>query len=172
MIENIIKKNKRRKKLIFILVLLLLLVGLGFLGFNRLNKPTPILSGAFPDVSVAQKMSPEQLRKYEKEVIDASQVTINVYPKVKISSDGKTGEMWVQNLPTNVTGQEAILKDESGKILYQSGMIKPENEIRTVELAQKLSEGEHKGEIEIHFYDLKSKKEVGQTVVDVVISVT
>jgi LPS O-antigen subunit length determinant protein (WzzB/FepE family) len=165
------KKKKKRFILFFILLFAILLIVGGFL-LKQNYRPNAVLSGAFPDPAAAQKMNKEQLKKYAQDVVDKSKVTINVYPEVIIQEDGVHGSLWVQNLPTNTTGQQAILKDkESGKVLYKSGLLEPGYEVKTCELSEKLSKGTHKGLMMIEFYDLKTQKTKGQTSVDVNISV-
>lgn len=116
-------------------------------------------------------MSPEQLKKYAQKTVDDSKVTINVYPEIYIESNGINGSLWIQNLPTNTTGQQAILKDSEGTVIFKSGLLEPGYEVREVKLTKKQSQGTHKGSVEIEFYDLKTKKKMSQTSVDVTITV-
>lgn len=170
--EAINDKKKRQKRLFVLIsafVLLFACLGLWF-GVIHHGSGTKIVAG-LPDVKATQKMTEGQLKKYADKVVDQNNVTIQVYPKILISSDGVTGKMWVQNPPVNSTGQEASLMSENGEVLFDSGLIQPGYQISTIKLTHKLTKGNHSGVIALNFYDLKSKKQVGQTKVDVSITV-
>ncbi|GAB2025615.1 hypothetical protein OfM1_16870 [Lactovum odontotermitis] len=163
--------KKKRQKRLFVLIsaLVFLLACLG-LWFAFHHSETRIVAG-LPDIKKTQKMTEGQLKKYADKVVDQNNVTIQVYPKISISSDGVTGKMWVQNPPVNSTGQEASLMTEDGELLYDSGLIQPGYQVSTIKLTRKLTKGSYPGVIAVNFYDLKSKKQVGQTKVDVSITV-
>ncbi|MBO0460820.1 MULTISPECIES: hypothetical protein [unclassified Enterococcus] len=168
-----IEKNeqKKKKRLLVLVLLLLALVAIGWYWYTN-NQPTQILSDGFPEIKNAEKMTGEQLKKYANQAVDESNVTINVYPEVNINADGKTGNIWIQNLPTNRYGQQAILsvKDSQEK-LYETGLLEPGYEVTELTLTKNLSSGEYPGVVELEFYDLDNKKLMGKTTVDVMIHV-
>ena len=162
-------KKKKRRLLLLLLLLLLLAVGGGL--WYKLSQPTPVVSGLPSEVT--EKMTDDELKKYADMKVDSSNVTIQVYPKVDIESDGVTGTMFAQNLPTNETGQTITLKDEAtGDILYESGLLKPGYQVSKITLNKALSSGTHKGLVTVTFYDLKEERLVGQTNVAVTITVS
>jgi hypothetical protein len=168
--QNESKRKKRRKLFLLLSLLALLVTGLGIWLALTNNSGKKIVSG-LPDTKATQKMTAGQLKKYADKVVDQNNVTIQVYPSVTIDSDGVTGKMWVQNPPVNATGQSATLTSKDGDLLYDSGLIEPGYQVSDVKLAKKLSKGKHEGTISLSFYDLKNKKQVGQTKVDVSITV-
>ncbi|MDR2977390.1 MAG: hypothetical protein LBV19_08920 [Streptococcaceae bacterium] len=163
--------KKKKKRLLWLLsVLLLLATGIGIWLALTQHHEAKIVSG-LPDVKATQKMTEGELKKYADKVVDQNNVTIQVYPKIAVESDGITGRMWVQNPPVNATGQEALLKEKNGELLFASGLIKPGYQVSNIKMTKKLSKGKHPGVIALNFYDLDSKKLVGQTKVDVSITV-
>ncbi|MBC1925529.1 hypothetical protein [Listeria innocua] len=170
--ENKDEKKKKKKKWLLLLLLLALFLGVFYLFFIRDHYvPKQVVSGNFPELA-GKKMGADDLKKYAKRAVDTSKVTINVYPDVEVETDGKTGNLWIQNVPTNATAQQAILREkDSNDTLFKSGVLKPGYEVRSIVLDKKLSQGVHKGVMEIEFYDLKTQKKVGQTFVDVKINV-
>lgn len=166
------RRKKKRKILIWILSLLLLFTVAGGIWYYYNSKPTSIVSSVFPDPKSAQKMTDKELKDFANKAVDKSNVTLKVYPVVSVKSDGVTGNMWVKNVPVNEAGQQAVLKDvTTGKELFKSGMIKPGYEITDAKLSEKLSSGKHKGSVTMEFYDLKTKKLLGKTSVNVTINV-
>ncbi|MDR2976070.1 MAG: hypothetical protein LBV19_01990 [Streptococcaceae bacterium] len=164
-------KRRKRKKLFLLLgLLVLLIVACSIWLVLTYNSGKKIVSG-LPETKATQKMTAGQLKKYADKVVDQNNVTIQVYPNVTIDSDGVTGKMWIQNPPVNATGQEASLMTEKGELLYDSGLIEPGYQVSDVKLTKKLAKGKHSGVIAVNFYDLKNKKQVGQTKVDVSITV-
>ena len=170
--QNANNKNKIRKTLDKLLLLLLLLTIGGGVYWYLSIKPTPIVSGIFPSAKAAQKMTPDEMKDYAQKEVDKSNVTINVHPKVSVQENGTSATMWVQNIPINTTGQQAILQDkETGEVLAESGLIEPGEEVREIELTKKLTSGTHNGVILIEFYDLEKKEQIGDTSVNVQINV-
>ena len=117
-------------------------------------------------------MNDQKLKEYANQRADETAMTVNVYPEVTISSANNQGQMWVQNLPTNVYGQEAeLILAETGELLYSSGMLEPGNQNTTVTLEKYLEKGDYPAQIKLAFYNLKTKKLEGKTTVDATIHV-
>lgn len=149
-------------------LLLLALLG-GYLWLNS-RPPTTLVAGL--PASATEKMTDQQLKEYAAKKVDSSNVTLQVYHKVSVEEDGKTAKLFVQNVPTNETGQLVTLKDkESGEVLYRSDLLKPGYQTSDILLDKKLSKGEHEGLVTLTFYDLKEEKQVGQTDVEVTLTV-
>jgi hypothetical protein len=153
------KKRKKRRAMILLLLLLLFVSAGSWFVYNKLQSGTKIMS-CLPDTKTTQKMTGGELKKYADKIVDKDNVTIHVYPKVSISSDGVSGKMWVQNPPVNATGQEASLISDKGETLFDSGLIEPGYQISSIKLNKKLPKGNHRGVISLSFYDLKEKKQV------------
>ncbi|OTP10352.1 hypothetical protein A5844_002052 [Enterococcus sp. 10A9_DIV0425] len=171
--EHITKQDEQKKKrLLLLLFFAMLLAVAGGVWYHLSSKPVAIVSASFPDGRLAKDMKDDELKKYMDELADASSVTINVYPSVEVEADGTTATIRVQNLPTNTTGQQAILLNaDTGEELMKSGMILPGQEIANVSLDKALDPGAYKGNVKLEFYDLEAKKKVGETSVGVDITV-
>lgn len=168
-IKAIIKSSKKLLALLLSLIALIVLLG-GMWWFNK-NTSNTTASGL--PISATEKMSSAEIKKYAENVVDKSNVTLQVYPKVKIQSDGKTGKMFIQNVPSNETGQVATLKEkDTGEVLYTSDLLEPKYQVSDIKLKKKLSKGTHKGIVTITFYDLKEKKQIGRSNVQVTITVS
>jgi hypothetical protein len=165
----IIIKNKKKSIFLFLIVLTLLTLLGGFLRYNN-SHSSNVVSG-LPRVGT-EKMTDIEIKKESKKKIDESSVSIQIYSKVLIESNGKTGVIRAQNVPSNKTGQKLILKEEkTGNTLYTSDLLKPGYQVSSLTLGKKLSKGVHKGNVTVIFYDLENKKQVGQTNVAVTIIV-
>jgi transcriptional regulator of acetoin/glycerol metabolism len=162
--------SKKRRHLLWLLLLILLILG-AYFSWYKLMHPAPQITSGLPQVST-EKMTDEQLKKYADAQVDQSNVTIQVYPKVEINSTSKTAKMFAQNLPINKNGQTITLKDKKTKeILFESNLLKPGFQVSSATITKHLPKGTHQGIITVTFYDLKEKKQIGQTNVTVTIIV-
>lgn len=165
---SVIVINQKKYLWILMSVIAFVMIISGFIWYK--NIPTKVSSGL--PIATNEKMSGSELKKYAEKKVDQSNVTLQVYPYINIQKDGKTGTMFVQNLPINKTGQVAILKDKStGDVIYTSGLLKPGYQVSKIKLNKKLSKGDHNGLITLKFYDLKKEINVGKTNVAVEIHV-
>ena len=114
-------------------------------------------------------MSDEDIKAYANKKVSASQVSLEVYPSVTLK--GSKASLYIHNVPSNKVGQQAILYDEKDQKIGQTGLIKPGYEVDTIITRSQLAEGKHKGRIQLVFYDLSTKKQVGKTSVAVSIEV-
>ncbi len=162
--------NKKKQVLLALVTFLLvtLAVGVGWYYNNR----SPTVVAGIPSATT-EKMSEVALKKYAEKQVDKSNVTIQVFPNISINSDGKSGKMYIQNIPTNKTAQVATLKDKkTGEILYTSELLKPGYQVSKILLNKQLSKGQYEGIVTLTFYDLKKEKQVGRANVSVNISVS
>lgn len=161
---------KNRKKLFLLLSLIGLLILLG--GVLLYNSGPKGLVSELPDATT-EKMTTPELKKYLNQKFKDNSVSVQVYPKVYIQSDGKTGKMYVQNIPTNKYGQVASLQDKTtGETLCSTKLIKPGYQVSKINLRKKLSKGDHEGLVILNMYDLKDRKKVSTVNINVTISVT
>lgn len=163
-------KKLRRKKKILIAVLALFLIVVGGMCYYFYSSPQRTVSG-LPAEYGTKKMTDKDLKKYVDKKVNATQVTMEVYPEVTIKSDGVNGNLWIHNVPVNKVGQQATLLDENNKALAETGLIKPGYQVDTIKLNRKLSKGLHKGMIKMLFYDLAKKEKIGQEAIEVQIKV-
>jgi hypothetical protein len=167
-------RKRKKKKRYYMILMLVLLVGLGGFGvwkyIENEHKHMQVVSGLPSDLGT-KKLSDKEIKKYADKKVNASQVTMEVYPEIIIGSDGKSGNLWIHNAPTNKLGQQATLFDEDSKELSKTGLMKPGYQVDTVKLDRALSKGKHKGTVQLTFYNLEQQKEVGRTSVDVEIDV-
>lgn len=169
--KDVKKPEEKKKKKLILLIFLVLLIAGGFGAWGYYHKaPDQIVSG-FPSTEGTKKMSDKDMKTYANKKVNASQVTLNVYPQISVDSDGIHGNMWVHNVPTNKIGQQVTLYDENNKEISKTGLIKPGYQVDTIKLKQRLSKGKHKGRMRITFYDLEKEKVVGKTSIDVSIEV-
>lgn len=162
----------RKRKWLLLLLLLLMVGGIGFYYWFSHRAIVIEPQDSFPEVTKASKMNDQKLKEYANQRADETAMTVNVYPEVTISSANNQGQMWVQNLPTNVYGQEAeLILAETGELLYSSGMLEPGYQNTTVTLEKYLEKGDYPAQIKLAFYNLKTKKLEGKTTVDATIHV-
>ncbi|GHU36325.1 hypothetical protein FACS1894193_08180 [Bacilli bacterium] len=158
-----------KKKKVVLLLILLLIVMLSVGSYVLINQKTPQIMNGLPSSEGTKKMSDEAIKAYANKKVSASQVKLEVYPEVVF--EGQQGKLYIHNAPTNRIGQQAILYDEKDQKIAQTGLIKPGYEVDTITTKSQLSKGEHKGRIQIVFYDLSTKQEVGRTSITISIEV-
>lgn len=160
----------RRKKKILLVVLVLFLSLVGCVCYYFYSSPQRTVSG-LPAEYGTKKMTDKDLKKYVDKKVNATQVTMEVYPEVVIKSDGVDANLWIHNVPVNKVGQQATLLDENNNVLAETGLIKPGYQVDTIKLTRKLTKGRHKGTIKMVFYDLVKKEKIGQEAIEAQINV-
>ena len=164
-------KGRRYRKILVFIVLILLALVIGTFLYGIYHPSTNRTVSGLPSEYGTKKMSDKAMKKYVNKKVNASQVTMEVYPEVNIKPDGVNGNLWIHNVPINKVGQQATLLDEKGIVLAETGLIKPGYQVDTIRLSRKLSKGVLKGVIIVSFYDLEKKEKVGQESIEARIGV-
>jgi len=174
-IQTEIKEKKGKLKMFIILLLLsLLALGAGMIyqltreePLNRLARDSLALGGMLPG------KTPEEISDLLSKKIEEGMVNIGIAAEPVFEENGKKGRVGIENITANNYSFRVTLKlDETGEVLYESGLIDPGYYIEFVELNRKLQTGDYPATASIVTYSLdETEDEIAETKVKLVLHV-
>lgn len=160
------KKKKSRKKIIIVIVALLLLAAaiLAALKFCSEEERSPVAIMPGLDANAQDITTREELTDAMQEAADASYFTLQVNPEASFSSDTGEGTFEMVNPSVNVYPISfQLYLDEDGSLLYESGVIMPNQMISGITLDQKPSPGTYKATVKVLIYNPDDNSKEGET---------
>lgn len=167
------KKRYRMIVEVFVILALIMLICLALL------KCTAIEEGPFvalmPDLDInAEDIGSRQnfIDAMQQEA-DSSYFNLQVNPQASFSASTGKGTFEIVNPPTNVYPISVNLYlDEDNTLLYESGSILPNMQIKGIELSRKLEVGTYTATAQVMIYDDKTHEKEGETQAKITLSVT
>lgn len=163
------KKGRSGRKGIWLLVLLLLLL-LGIFGGiiyrltrpeekNRLARDELALGGMLPG------KTPEEIDELLNAKVAEGMVNIGIAAEPIFEENGKKGRIGIENIEANrYSFQVTVTQDETGDVLYESGIIDPGYYIEFVELEKTLQAGDYPATAVFSTYSLdESEDKIAET---------
>ena len=172
------EENKSKKKNIQWLIILLLLLLLGIAAGmyyrtmqtnhkDRLARDELALGGMLPG------KSEQEISDLLGEKVKEGMVDIGIAAGPIFEQNGKKGRIGIENIPANHYSFQVTLKlDETGEILYESGLIDPGYYVEYVELNKKLQAGDYPATAVFSTYSLdESEDKIAETNVKIILYV-
>lgn len=172
-----VQKEKKKSKLLWIIIILLLLligVGSGIYyqmtrdnNLNRLTRDALALGGMLPG-------------KTDQEIVDIlstkvaeGMVDIGIAAGPVFENGGKKGRIAIENIAANhYSFQVDIRLDDTGDIIYQSGLIDPGFYIEYIELNKTLQAGDYQATAHFTTYSLdETEDKISEANVKIVLHV-
>lgn len=172
--ENENGKPKKRSKLLLLLVLFLLLTGIGIAAYVYLQ-PEEEAGPSFAknaSVGALPGRTPEEIEAMLTQRITDKTVayTINAYPVFE--SGTSKGNLMLESPANNINYIEfTIRRDDTGELLYQSGLLEPNQYIDEDRLLVDLDPGTYVCTAEITLYDPETLKSKGMTQAEIHVTV-
>ncbi len=169
------KKNEKGKQQL-IIVILLALLALGGGMYYQLTKEEPLdrlardalaLGGMLPGKTA------EEISDLLNEKVEEGMVHIGISAEPVFEQNGKKGRLGLENIEANrYSFRVTVTLDDSGEVLYESGMIDPGYYIEFIELNRKLQAGDYPATATIVTYSLDVTEDViGETRVKLLLHV-
>lgn len=163
---------------ILLLLLLMLLHQFGYLRYPWENDSTPIVAGdLFPDGGDAKDgnlsgMTEEEILAQMQKIADASQFSFKINAKPIFENGSSAGNLRIENPNYNVYPMVVqITLDDTGKIIYDSGGILPNQHIDNAKLSSVLSKGTYKATAHLYAYDPDTKVCQGESAAKLTITI-
>lgn len=155
------KKNSTKKWLlriaVLILLLLLLIVGLHQCGYIRYPwEETPPVSGSVGGniQEGTPGMSREELIAAMQEKADKSKVSLKINARPIFEDGNSEGDLYIVNPVDNAYHMNVIIcLDDTDEVIYESGMMAPNQYIDKDTLLKKLEKGEHPATAYMRIFD-------------------
>lgn len=179
------EKKKKRKKWLLLLLLLLMLLGGIFIWYRFFGPGVPIpakdqpqditkmvVGGDVQDGVFTQGMTADEIEAAMQAVADKDNFNLQIAPEMHFKTGDSLGLIEIVNPKSNVypISVEITLQKE-GTVVYQSGLIKPEQYIAEGKLLVNLPAGTHAATGTVTIYSEDGTKVNATTVVDMKIIV-
>ena len=163
------KKEKGKKTLIVLLILLLLLL-LGVSGgiIYKLTRPEPVSRLARDELALGGMLpgkTPEEIGDLLNTKVEEGMVNIGIAAEPIFEQNGKKGRLGIENIEANhYSFQVTLTQDDTGEVLYESGLIDPGYYVEYVELEKTLPAGDYSATAVFTTYSLdESEDKIAET---------
>lgn len=178
------KKRKKRRVLLLLLLLLLLIasgIALWYFVFGpgqappARDKPQDInrlvIGGDVQDGVFTEGMTAEEIEAALQAVADKDNFELKIAPEMIFKNGGSKGSVEIVNPKSNVYPMSVQVIMEDGTLIYESGLIKPEQFVSQGTLLKNLPAGVYKANGEVTIYSEDATKVEGMTAVEMEIIV-
>lgn len=174
-VEKTKHEKKNRIQLWIILLLLLLLgVGAGMFYFTiqssqkgRLARDELALGGMLPG------KTQEEIGELLNAKVEEGMVDIGIAAEPIFEQNGKKGRIGIENIAGNhYSFQVSVRLDDTGEVIYESGLIDPGYYVEFIELNQKMQAGDYEATAIFSTYSLdETEDKIAQTNVKIILHV-
>ncbi len=160
------KSKKDRALLLVIGLLLVVIAGLILvLLLPREGDQISIPGYRDPNASIGQLegKSVEEIQAELNRIVEEGMFNISINPNIYFENGEAEGEVRIENSPANhYLMKVEITLDDSGEVVYTSGLIEPNYHIQTAKLAIPLEEGSYEATAVFTAFDPANESKVGQ----------
>lgn len=155
------KGNKGQK---LIILLLLVIIGIGAGLFYQLMKPKPVYSRLARDEQALGGMlpgkTPEEIADLLSQKVEEGMVNIGISARPIFERNGAKGRIGIENIAANRYSFIVTIRlDETGEVVYESGLIEPDRYIEYVALNRTLAEGSYPATAIFETYSLDESED-------------
>lgn len=167
--------KKKNKLLIIVIVLLLAVVALLlFLLLRRdgaENRP-PAMRDANATMGQYEGKTDEEIQEELNRIVEEGMFNISINPEITMASGDSEAELRIENVPGNrYLMSVSITLDDTGEVIYTSGLIEPNYHIQTAPLNVALKKGTYTATAVFTALDPDTEAEVGTAAAKITIQV-
>lgn len=157
---------KRKKELIGML-LLLLLVAVLIAGVRLLEsketKPESRMRDVNAIIGQVEGKSDEEIQSELNRIVEKGMFNISINSDIVMEDGTSEAELRIENVPGNqyLMGVDITL-DESGEVIYSSGILEPNHYIQKAALKRPLEKGVYSATALFGAYDMEQEEKVGE----------
>ncbi len=127
-----------------------------------------------PNASIGQLegKTPEEIEAELNRIVEEGMFNISINPAPVFPSGSEPGNLRIENIPSNKYNMTVkITLDETGEIIYQSGIIEPNHHIESDVLDVILEKGKYNATAVFTAYEPENNRARGQAAVKILIQV-
>lgn len=165
------ERPDRRRTAVLAAALLILLVLLALLGMRACSDRG---SDRDPNAALGQLegKSEEEVRAALGQLVQEGMFSISIASVIEFPDGAAEGEMRIENAPNNrYLMRVTLVRDDTGEIVYQSGIIEPNHHIQRAQLAVDLPAGTYACTASFEAFDAETEEAVGRAEADVRVAV-
>lgn len=130
--------------------------------------------GRDPNASLGQLegKTQEEIQSELDRVVEEGMFNISISSLVKFEDGQSEGELRIENVPNNPYLMKVeITRDDTGDVVYTSGMIEPNHHIQSAKLAVDLDAGDYPCTATFYAHDPETEELIGQAAAKLTISI-
>ena len=170
-------KHKRNRSFIFLIILLIAVIALLLIlllrpGDTKSPPATPAVRNANATIGQYEGKTDEEIQAELNRIVEEGMFNISINPEIIMESGGSDAELRIENVPGNrYLMSVQITLDDTGEVIYTSGLIEPNYHIQSAPLAVKLAEGTYNATATFTAHDPDTEAEVGTAGAKITITV-
>ncbi len=172
-VEQQTRKPKKKKKIWIIILVIILAAAAVFGGYlvwkegqDKLHKDLAALEGQLPYKSA------EDIEKSLNTLVEEGMFNISINQRPVFADGEAEGVVGIENAPGNrYLMQVNVMRDDTGEVVYESGVIEPGYYIENAQLAVPLEKGEYPCTAVFTAYEKETEKEMGTAGASIIVSV-
>lgn len=173
------QETTKKKNKLFMIIIILLLAVVGLLLFLLLrpngaeNQPTtPAMRDANASLGQYEGKTDEEIQTELNRIVEEGMFNISINPEIAMESGDSEAELRIENVPGNqYLMRVKITLDDTGQVIYSSGLIEPNYHIQSAPLAVKLAAGTYRATATFTAYDPDTEAEAGTAGAKITITV-
>lgn len=116
--------------------------------------------------------TPEEIQAELDRVVEEGMFDISIASRVDFADGASEGELRIENVPGNPYLMKVeISRDDTGEVVYTSGLVEPNHHIQKARLDVDLDAGDYPCTAVFYAYDLEDEQLVGQAAAKLTIAV-
>lgn len=126
-----------------------------------------VLGGGSADSAAQEGQAPykseEEMQAESEREIAEGMFNISIATRIEFENANSEGLAYIENVPNNPYDMRVVItEDETGDVLYESGVITPNHYIEKIRLNKTLDAGEHAATATFTALDKETQEEAGQ----------
>ena len=166
------KAMHRVQVVVVCLVLLLLALLAGLLAWRLYPRQTPLESAVRAELGQLDGKSDDEIQAELDRVVEAGNMTISINVNPVFATGIAAGTLQIENSPANIYSQNVqITRDDTGELIYESGLIEPNYHIQEDVLLVDLEPGQYPCTATFTAYNTETQAEIGSANAKITITV-
>jgi len=166
--------NEKKKKAVIILLVAAVAVLAACLVWQNWTKEEPSSAKRDPNAALGQLegKSEKEIRDELNRIVEEGMFNVSINTKVKMENGKSEADLRIENVPSNhYLMKVQITLDDTGEVIYTSGLIEPNYHIQSAPLDQELEKGAYKATALFMACDTDTGDVIGKTSVQFEIQV-
>lgn len=172
--DEIAEDRPRRHTVLYViiaLIVVLLVAAIGATGWWYGAGGNDFFDAAAQGGQAPYKSEEEIIAELNR-IVEEGMLNISIASNIEFENGTSPGTAYIENVPSNkYVMRVTITLDSNGEVVYQSGGIRPDSFIETINLNQDLGAGVYPATATFAAYDPETLEEVGQAAAKITLTV-
>ncbi|MDD4509387.1 MAG: hypothetical protein PHY23_00480 [Oscillospiraceae bacterium] len=170
--ETTQKKNRFFLLIIILLLAVVALLLLLLLRPNSAENQTPAMRNANATLGQYEGKTDEEIQAELNRIVEEGMFNISINPEITLENGESDAELRIENVPGNrYLMSVEITLDDTGEVLYRSGLIEPNYHIQSAPLDKKLAAGTYNATAVFTAHDPDTEADAGTAGAKIIITV-